>query len=84
MSDSRFYLKIECPRCDADVFLGPCMTLIAHRGLPVVPADTASQATLDCDECGLEFFTGDLETDYDEGQRDCRDGETDEDGELDD
>ena len=82
--DDRFYMMVECPRCDEDVFIGPSLTFIEYRGLPVVPADMACQGSFECDECGLEFYTGDLGVDYDEGQPDRRivadgeDGDSDE------
>jgi hypothetical protein len=83
MSDGRFYLVVNCPRCDDEVFIGPVLTMVEHRGLPVVPADMATQEHLECDECGLEFYTpGEFELDYDEGQPDHRGFEDDEAGEV--
>lgn len=57
----KFYLYMECHRCEADMHYGPVATNLAHDGLPVVPVDLASQEQFTCDACGAEHYTGDLD-----------------------
>lgn len=64
-----FYYHMTCPVCEDVVFFGPCITLLTHAGLPVVPGDLAAEERLVCDE-GHEFFTGDLNVSWDEQQDD--------------
>lgn len=56
-----FYLLLACPRCDTDIHFGPCVTLLEHDGLPVVPTDMAGQTAADCPECGARTYIGDLD-----------------------
>jgi len=59
-----YYLKIECPTCEKDIFNGTrCIGGMETRnGLPVIAVDFAiSQITFDCDNCGCQVGTGDWE-----------------------
>lgn len=58
---TRFYLSMECHRCEGDMFLGPVATTITHNGLPVVPYDFASQESFSCENCGTEHILGDFD-----------------------
>lgn len=57
-----YYISMECPNCDAEIFYGPCATLIEHKGLPVISADHASQERFDCTECDASVYVGGLDT----------------------
>lgn len=56
-----FYVLIDCPDCDFEIPYGPCVTLLEHKGLPLIPADIGALVSISCDECGAEIHTGELE-----------------------
>ncbi len=64
---TRFYLSMECDRCEAEMFLGPVATTILHNGLPVMPYDFASQESFHCDSCGTEHILGDFDYEVEGG-----------------
>jgi hypothetical protein len=66
----RYYLQLSCDRCDADVYLGPSLTLLEYRGAPVISAFDAEQQTFVCDECQTRHHTGELDLFVEEDNRD--------------
>ncbi len=56
-----FYFVLNCPKCDEEVHYGVCITLLEHRGLPVIPIDMAGQSQVDCEACGAQIFVGELD-----------------------
>lgn len=67
MSESRFYFVVQCPKCDEDIYYGPVMSLLEHKGLMAVPFDMMAQTRVDCD-CDAVIWFGDFdETMYVEG-----------------
>lgn len=75
-----YYVMAECPECDSDVFYGICVSMLTHRGFPVVTYDVAVQTSFTCDECGCEFGTEDFELEvFEEGNQDNDDEDPDDD-----
>lgn len=62
-----YYLVVDCGNCDEEIFYGPCGTTLEHRGLPVLPFDTAAQTNFVCDRCGADNYTGDFEIETEGG-----------------
>jgi hypothetical protein len=57
----KYYEMITCGHCDAEIYRGPCLTLLEHNGLPVVAADAVEQERYDCDKCGAVMYFGELD-----------------------
>lgn len=72
----RFYLSMECDKCEDDMFLGPVATTITHNGLPVMPYDFASQESFCCDNCGTEHILGDFDYEVEGGDEDATNDES--------
>lgn len=77
-----YYLLLQCEHCDAEIHYGVCVTMLEHRGLPVIPADNGAQTRFDCDECGASNYVGDLDV-FVEGGREPVDEDQDDDDEPD-
>lgn len=56
-----YYTMLNCDHCDAEVYVGPAVTLLEYRGHPVVPVFAVEQTTFVCDECQTRHHTGELD-----------------------
>lgn len=52
---------LNCDACDAEVYVGPSLTLLEYRGSPVIPVFSVEQQTFVCDECQARHRTGELD-----------------------
>jgi predicted RNA-binding Zn-ribbon protein involved in translation (DUF1610 family) len=56
-----YYIQWECPSCDATNYYGLCRTMIEHKGEPVIMLGEGEQTSFECEHCGKEMYTGELE-----------------------
>lgn len=64
----KFYASVECLNCDEPIYLGPCLTLLEHQGLPVIPSMTFEMEKFPCSECGAMNYVGELDTIHEGGE----------------
>jgi DNA-directed RNA polymerase subunit RPC12/RpoP len=73
-----YYVLVDCPECDAEIYYGPCLTLLEHNGRPVLSGSELEQTRVDCPDCDARIYYGEL--DYmTEGGRGGSDEESDDD-----
>ena len=70
LTDGKFFLLLDCENCDAEIFYGPCLTLIRHDGAPVVSVSMVEQMSVTCGECGATHYTGELDIMTEDGDTD--------------
>lgn len=75
MTDLSFYFLIDCPKCDEDIYYGPCITLLEHNQRMVIPVDMVEQSRVDCEACGTTVFLGDLDYFYEYTNEDAEPAE---------
>lgn len=62
----RFYLAVDCSKCDEENLFGPCLTTIeSPDGLPVIPFDMSACESFACSNCGTVNYIGEFEVEHD-------------------
>jgi hypothetical protein len=60
-SHMEYYVEWNCPNCDETNYYGPNLTMIKHKGQPVVMLGEGEQTSLECEYCDTRVYTGELE-----------------------